>query len=317
MQAALTSMRAVQFAAAIVLFGQFAFAYVAPGRGHPRSGFLASAAWAALALALSAIGWLLLEASSMSGQPLQEAIAAGTWRTVLAQTFFGHAFIVRAVLFGIACIALGRLRRGHARAWYAVGTIAALLLLAMLACMGHAAGGSAAERVPHIAADAVHLVAAGAWLGCLLPLVVLLRDAASAQQGGALGFAALAVRRFSALGIASVGALVLTGTVNACYTVHTWDGLVESRYGLELVLKVALFGVMVVLAAVNRQLLVPRIESANAGPAALRKLLRNAQAEVVLGFAIVAIVAQLGITPPPMTGMHEGRAHRVVPASAE
>lgn len=304
MQAMLTVARGVQFAAAIVLFGQFAFAYAVSPEHRMPNRFQAVTGWAALALALSAIGWLVLESSSMSGQPIGEALATGTWTVVLTRTFFGHAWIARGALFVVLCVVLAGMRRQHAAGWRVAGAFASLLLLVTLACTGHAAGGVGAERVPHLLADALHLLAAGAWLGALVPLVAFVREAARMPHDSGLALAYRAAERFSMLGIASVGTLVLTGIVNACYTIHAWDDVLGSRYGLELVAKLAIFSVIVLLAAVNRQRVVPRLAQGANGASALRALAHNAWIEVVLGFAIVAIVGNLGITAPAMAGMH-------------
>jgi putative copper resistance protein D len=302
-EAALTLARAVQYAAAIVLFGQFAFAFAVSPEGRLPRHFGRVAAGCALALAASAIAWLALEASNMSGQPLGAAVEEGTWRIVLARTFFGHAWIARAVFFALLCGALLALRRGETPARRAAAAFAALLLLATISCAGHAAGGIGTDRDAHLVVDGVHLVAAGAWVGTLLPFVALLREAALAPAGDGTARAWRAARRFSTLGIACVGALVLTGVVNACYMVHGWDALVDSRYGAELLAKLSLAAVMVVLAVVNRHWLTPRLARGPDPEAALHAIVRNAALEIALGFAIVLIVANLGITEPPMGPM--------------
>jgi putative copper export protein len=73
---------------------------------------------------------------------------------------------------------------------------------------------------------------------------------------------------------------------------------------VELLVKLALVAVIVVLAVVNRQRLTPRLAEHSSGAAALRGMMQNAWIEVVLGFAIVAIVGNLGITAPAMRAMH-------------
>jgi len=93
--------------------------------------------------------------------------------------------------------------------------------------------------------------------------------------------------------------LALTGLVNACYLLPGLRSLIDTRYGLELAVKLALFAAIVAIAAVNRLRLTPRL-AAREPQAALRALARNALAEIVLGFAIVAIVGNLGVTMPPM-----------------
>jgi putative copper resistance protein D len=301
-EAALTLARAVQYAAAIVLFGQFAFAWaVSPGRRLPAR-FGVVAAVCACLLAGSGVAWLALEASSMSGQPIGEAWRAGMWSIVLTRSFFGHAWIARGVLFVLLCAVLVVLKREPGAASRAAGAILALLLLVTIACAGHAAGGIGSDRIVHVLVDALHLAAAGAWVGSLVPFVALLHEASARRDGIAL--AAAAARRFSTLGIACVGVLVLTGVVNASYAIHGWSDLVASRYGAELVAKLALVAVMVLLALVNRRWLTPRLAGEGHGAdVALHALLRNAGFEIALGFAVVLIVSNLGITMPPMGAM--------------
>jgi putative copper resistance protein D len=111
-----------------------------------------------------------------------------------------------------------------------------------------------------------------------------------------LAIAARAAKRFSPLGIASVGALLLTGLVNAWYLVGNVPALLGTPYGQLLVAKIALFLTMVALATTNRRRLTPRVEEHSAP--ALRLLTRNAVLEIVAGGAVVAIVGALGVAIP-------------------
>jgi putative copper resistance protein D len=307
MEAWLTAIRALHFTAAIVAFGQFAFAsVVAPdGRLPPRFGAITVAS-VAVAL-VTALAWLAIEAGNMSGLAIHDALREGTIGVVLTRTQFGHVWIARAALLLILCIALTVMRFADAEAGRtarAIGAGAALLHLAALAGAGHAAAEPGAAGFAHLCADGAHLLAAGAWLGALLPFALLLRRCAAGKTSEAQAVASDAALRFSALGQACVGVLVLTGIVNVCYLVPNLDALFTSRYGRELVAKLGLFVIIVLIAAFNRMRLVPPLVSAsnvNAGTA-VRALVRNASIEMALGLAIVAIVANLGITMPPMRG---------------
>jgi copper resistance protein D len=300
-EAALTAVRALHFAAAIVLFGQFAFAaFVSPG-GRPSARFV-PVAWTSLALAaLTACAWLAMESVNMSGLAPGEALRGPTLETVLFRTQFGRVWLARALMMAFVgtILVAGRGTAGarRERKVVAFGGVAALILLASLACAGHAAADPGADRYAHGAADALHLVAAGAWLGALVPFTALLAAAREASPE-ALAHAGIATHRFSLLGAASVGALALTGIVNTCYMVPDLGALFHSRYGLELAAKLGLVALIVLLAADNRLRLTARLDAG--APGAARTLFRNACVEVVLGFAVVAIVGNLGITMPPM-----------------
>src|SRR5581483_9103218 len=99
------------------------------------------------------------------------------------QTRFGHVGIIRlvcAALLGAYALVpeMGAARWGGARSiwWRASAMAAAIVFLAALAWAGH--GGSAPGFGGGIQAggDVLHLSAAGAWLGGLVPLVALLRQ---------------------------------------------------------------------------------------------------------------------------------------------
>jgi putative copper resistance protein D len=217
--------------------------------------------------------------------------------TVLTQTHFGNVCVVRLALALVAAGAVLAMNSARRPAAQAIGALAALFVLASLAACGHAAAGSGAQGAIRLTADALHLAAAGAWLGALVPFAALLAATAADPRG--LRLVHDAARRFSTLGITSVAVIVFTGIINTRYAVQTLDALTGSRYGIELLVKVAVFLAILTIAAVNRWRLTPRVATTLAGPAALRALRVNTMLEIALGFAIVAIVGNLGITMPP------------------
>ena len=244
----------------------------------------------------------------MSGLPLQSALNLETLGAVFRETLFGRVSEIR---FGLA-VALGATlfrsrRRDDDRGWLILGTGGGLLaaaLLGTLAWTGHAAAEQGIDRYIHLLADVVHLLAAGAWLGALPPLLFLLTRSQCAPSAETLRLAAQVTARFSILGLISVGALVVTGTANALYTVGTVPALLGTPYGGLLLTKLALFGTMVALAAINRFRLTPQLAAASNMPSqeralvALRWLRRNAAVEIALGLVIVTLVGALGVTIP-------------------
>jgi putative copper resistance protein D len=179
--------------------------------------------------------------------------------------------------------------------WRLLTLVVAVSVVASIAWTGHAASTPSTLGHLHLVSDALHLTAAAAWVGGLVPLALLLR---------ALRYHAPleldAVRRFSALAIVNVATLILSGFVNAWILVGSFRGLVMTGYGQLLMLKLAVFAVMLVFAALNRLVLTPRVASTSdeARRGALRALLRNALTEIALGFALFAVVGVLGTQHP-------------------
>jgi len=320
MEALTIALRAVHFAAVIALFGQFAFHFFVAqpalrtgaermhGQGLAlRRRLFRIAAWSLAAAVVSGIGWLAVQAAAMSGMPIERALNRQILGEVLNATLFGRTWEIR---FGLAValgttLALSRRAANERSATIpdACGGLLAGALLATLGWAGHAAAEQGGDRVVHLCADAAHLLAAGAWLGALPPLIFALGQARSGGAG-TLDFAARVTRRFSFLGMASVGTLLLTGFANAWYTVESLPALFGTAYGRLLLVKLVLFGAMASLAAVNRLSLSPRLAGSFDGldggsvPRALRQLRRNAVAETALGVAALGIVGALGVAVP-------------------
>jgi putative copper resistance protein D len=77
--------------------------------------------------------------------------------------------------------------------------------------------------------------------------------------------------------------------------------LVESEYGRLLLAKLALFGAMLGIAAVNRWRLAPQLGvSAPIAQAALRRLRRLAWFELLVGVAVLIVASVLATSAPPM-----------------
>jgi putative copper resistance protein D len=313
---ALVVARAVHIGAAMLLFGELLFAVAlarARIRGSGDGGIAAGAhpriAWALVFSAVSWVAWLAIVAARMAGTPLRQALDVDTMMLVLRESEFGHWWCVRlAVLVILGVVWSSSARRSISDPWQSRAAVLTLSLaaiyLATLAFAGHAtAATQGASRVMHLACDAMHALAAGAWLGALPALVVLLR---SGQPNAIL---VRGTNLFSVLGIASVSVLLASGLVNAWFLVGSISGLFGTPYGQLLVAKLVVFATMLSIAAVNRWMLTPRLSNDDVRAVPLMR--RNATLEIFGGIVIVIIVGALGTmvpaahqSPTPMHHMH-------------
>jgi putative copper resistance protein D len=307
------AVRAIHFAATAITAGTLFFRTLvaAPALDSDRMGCSDQTArtllraqtlvvsWIALAIALvSGAIWLLLQSASMSGLPFGEAMTSSVLLTVLDETQFGLVMEIRAALgiVLVVCLAWDRLPSANL---FAVAV--ALGLSVTIAWTGHAGSTLGKLGNLHLAADALHLVAAAAWIGGLVPLALLLAAVQRRRTTGSMSLALIATKRFSMLGIASVATLVATGIVNAWILVGSFHALLASQYGRLLILKLTVFAAMLALAATNRFWLTPRlaISSSNAPRLqVIRQLARNSIIEIALGLLIFAIVGMLGTMHP-------------------
>ncbi len=303
----LVAIRAIHFAATAMSAGALIFraAVAEPAlRSTPAATMVVRSqirltAWIGLAIAVaSGLVWFQLQAVAISGLSFGEAMTSGVLSTVLNETQFGLVSKARLVLAVIlaACLAYDRFPQAR---WLALGS--ALGFIAAIAWTGHAGSTLGELGNLHLTADALHLIAAAGWFGGLVPLGLLLAAARRHQASAWGSLARDAARRFSTLGIVSVGTLLLTGIVNAWILVGSIHALVVTGYGQLLLLKLVVFAIMLGFAAINRFWLTPQLAFSSENEPrleALRQLTRNSVTEIALGLTIFAIVGVLGTLHP-------------------
>lgn len=284
--------RALHFTGALLLVGVLGFAaFIA--RDPPPSLVVQLRVVARLSAALMLITappWLILVAASMSADTLAATITSRVPKTVLLGTQFGHALGLRFVLTLLLLPLIAQV--GKRRMFDRVATLLAAISVAAIAWQGHAGAELGRRAVIHLTADAAHLVAAGLWLGALPPLMLLLRSTAAASRQYD------AAERFSMLGVICVTTLLTSGVVNTYYLVGSVPALIGTGYGQLLLLKLVFVLSMLVLAAINRWELVPRLVTDDRGAA--RRIARHSATEAGLGLGVIAIVAALGTMEPAM-----------------
>ncbi|MSO44758.1 MAG: hypothetical protein EXQ74_05570 [Thermoleophilia bacterium] len=240
---------------------------------------------------------------------VQGVVIGGEWATLLTDTRWGSAWMG---LFGLGAVAgivaavVHRFDPLLAPGGWRLPSLAlpGALGAIVLAWSGHATSGT--DRVAGLIFDSLHSWATAIWLGGLLMLAVLafpilrhLSDKDRVRLGAGV------VVRFSSLAVAAVAVLVVTGIYRALAELPSLSALVSTEYGVVLLVKVGVFGVMVAVAAWNRFVLHPRIERRALGihggddRDSLTALHASARAEVVLGVVVMVAVALLvGLVPP-------------------
>lgn len=287
---ALAACRLSHYAALVLVFGTAVFlrGLAAPVLAEPIGRALRIPVRLGLVLAAATTWlWLPLQAAEIGGG-WDGAADPGTLSAVLLDTGFGHAWLCRAVLsVALPVLAIAWPRR--------IGTaaLAAGLLLASLALAGHAAMQNGAAGLLHRLNHAVHLIAGGFWLGALVPFALCLprlRDPDLRRD------AIQALRRFSTAGHVAVAAVLASGIVNIALVLGRWPTDWSSPYQALLACKIALVLAMTGLAVTNRYVFVPRIGRSNG--VAVRLVRTGAIAEILLGAAVLALVATFGLLDP-------------------
>lgn len=239
-------------------------------------------------LLLLRLSWLLSIVGVVTMFFVEKALVHAPSFGALIQSPVGTKLVVLGGFVLVACgasVFTVGMRPGR---WplVAVGVIAAVAML-LHVWSGHADGASP-YRPLILIEQWVHFVAIGAWVGGLVWLLLGLRGQDSGERGGA-------VRRFSRIATAGIGAVVLTGVLRSVSEVGAFGNLVHTTFGVTLLIKLGLFALLALLGAVNHFRLVPRL-SRNDG--ALRPFAWTSRGEVMLAAGILVVAGSLsGLAP--------------------
>jgi putative copper resistance protein D len=285
--------RGLHLAAVLSLFGALlhgcvvvrpACAGADPGAVAALDRALRRLAWGSLTVALLAAAvWLPLLAGSMAGEYRPDAILSAM-PVVLGETRFGQAFLVRLALLLVAGVLIGLGRPRSA-------LLAAGLALVAQSWMGHP---GASDNAWLLAASVPHVLAAGAWLGGLLPLSLAVRTLPGSG-------AARAAERFFWVALPAVLVLAVTAFAQGWLLIGGVGALFTSAYGELALLKLTGLLVLLVLAAINRFRLTPALAGADAVRAKAR-LSSSIVVGTLIGLGVVFAAGTLATMAPAAYG---------------
>ncbi len=229
------------------------------------------------------IAWFVLQAAIIAGaSDLHQVVRA--LPLVAEHTRYGGAMVARAGLLLLATLLAGKSRL---RIYLAI--VLAAVALGLEGLIGHAGAMGGRTGVGIMASEALHLLAAGLWLGALLPLWLSL--------GRLIPHAAAAIcERFSPIGLGCVLVIAGTGLAQGIELIGGLPGLVGTHYGRIALLKIALFLAALALAAINRLRLTDRLSKATAD--ARSRLRLSVSGEILAGLAIILAAAFLASSMP-------------------
>lgn len=245
--------------------------------------------WLARLALATGVGLPVLMLVDMT-EEVASLVSPADWHAFFLATGFGRVWLLRLAALGLllfwASNRGGRPKHGEAALSSA--------LLVSLAWVGHAAGGPGADAYAGTFAYGCHVLAAGAWLGGLLPLSLALADA---RAGGNRQRLCASLANFSRLGQAAVLLILASGIISAGLNMHGFADLGRTAYSRVLLGKIALFTLIIAIASANRWIFLRRLHrQADDGP--ILTLSRTVAAEHLIGLALVALAAALSSLPP-------------------
>ena len=288
----ITLLRLIQLSSGAIIFGIPLFSLYGPIESYP---LLTRTIWGALVgMVLATALTVLLQTSSLIGTPLWAVPFADiTW--YLTETRIGSINGLR--LIGLVGYIMLIVAVGPSKIRRVIQTLLGGAILGSFALTGHGA-----ENPLHSFSYFIHALMAGVWVGALISLCALLAHAARNKH--LIPATARGLNAFSRVGVVVVALLVASGISNALFAFGTAGpaALYRSEYGQMILIKLALFACMLVLAAANRFRLAPSLgrslETGNTADA-MRSLRQSVFTETAIAIIVLGFAAHLASTAPP------------------
>lgn len=247
---------------------------------------------AAAALLVAALARLWAQSASLFG--VAGALDPGRVGQALTLQPWAAGWWLQAAAATLALLGFALARRGRVSGW-ALAAGAAVVAAVTPALSGHAVALSGLSWLA-VPADAIHVMAAGGWLGSLFVLVVVgLPTALRLDQGRRGPAAAALVHAFSPTALAFTATLLTTGLISAWLHLGDIPALWTTPYGRTLLLKLAIFSAVAVVGAYNFL----RVRPALGEERGARRLRRSGTVELILALGVIVVTAVLVAVPPP------------------
>ena len=255
--------------------------------------------------------FLVAQAATAAGVPFAQAVGTPVLQLLGGRSgMLWLARVALTLLIGAIALRLPPAGRGTAWPWWV-----ALLLggAALLTISLNSHGAAVPEGTAlAVALDWLHLAAMVAWLGGLIPLAIALRTA-QRDTAGAFPLAML-IPRFSRLAASCIVILTLTGVYNYLLHVNGLDLLAATTYGRALLIKLGLFGVLLLLGGLNLFVLSQRLRTS--GNRLARAFGRSVRGELVAGALLLLAVGVMTSVAPSNTAWEEHERQGIAQTAA-
>lgn len=194
-------------------------------------------------LALTGIAAMIM--GTLAG-PAVQLVFGGRLLGDIVSPLGGAAQLVRLAALVAAIVFLPDIISGAVVGWRRIVALSLVVVIAAsMVAQSDAIGGP--WEIAKIGATGLHVLATCAWLGGLVALAAVLIPGEKVQELDRL------IPRFSRVAQLSVATLVVTGIVHALAVAGGVYQLASSRYGLVLLIKITIFGVMLLMGNEGRK----------------------------------------------------------------
>ncbi|SNS96176.1 putative copper resistance protein D [Micrococcales bacterium KH10] len=276
-----------ELASALTLGGLLIAAGIAPEGKAIRAGLvlagISGGVWTIAALARA-----IASASVAMGVSVTSPEFGAGIEMYVTQVEGGRALAMVPILAAVVTIVAMGSSTSTGAAWAAVGVVGAF---AVQSSAGHSA--SAGNHMLAISAIFVHMAGAALWIGTLGAIIVLwVRGSLDRSQLSA------AITRYSPVALWAAVIVAISGLAAAIVNVGSLEGM-RSGYGALIIVKAAIFAVLVGFGAAQRRIVIRNITDRAAKTSVTRNFWRLSAVELLTMGAISGVAVALSSTAPP------------------
>jgi putative copper export protein len=237
---------------------------------------------------------LFLHASIMTETPLHDV--SSIILPFLTKTKYGRFTLWRTALISILIVLSLVAVIKETRLTRSSGIVVSLALLVVISMSGHQ-GAEGYTNIPFLL-DVVHLMAISIWIGGLFLMRFCFSFLLKESGYDLLDIFSSMIKRFSDLATYCVYATLMSGILLAFFKVKGWSVLIHTDYGIVLIVKLILVGIVITLGGINKFFIVPALSTYHEQDRSIISMIRNrlyllVTLEVYVGFTILLVTSLL------------------------
>ncbi|MEP6763982.1 MAG: CopD family protein [Gemmatimonadaceae bacterium] len=215
-------------------------------------------------------------------------------KRMVLETNWGRMWTLQCVTAVVLIPALAFARRNSTVRWL----IPALLLVVLIASQSLSGHAMSPHRWANITVivDAVHILAAGLWLGTLGVMYSTVSRPAPEFSHGSPDHIMALLLAFSPLALFASSLVALSGLISSFAHIEKLNEFVTTQYGIAVLAKIASVGVVALFGFRNWKIMTPLVLQSNGG----RRMTQAMRTELRCTLLVLLVTAVLVVTAPPM-----------------
>jgi len=236
----------------------------------------------------------VLHCSVMTETPLNEILSVLS--AFATKTKYGRLTIIRTILLAAIIATSFIIIKNDNKISTLTGALFSLALLIVIAMSGHQ--GVKGYMNSHFFVDSLHLVAVSAWIGGLFFIRICVSLLIKGDKIEFWSNLTSLINRYSTLATYCVGITVVTGIALIYFNVKGYAVFVQTQYGIILLLKMVLVGIIMVLGGINKFFIIPALNKTDIGKRTEgteheKILLHLVTAEATIGVVVLFLTSLL------------------------